>query len=242
MQWTVNVLVFQRTREGCSMGGWSASTHSNQNNQHDVRATASTCAAQTIALLSPQLNTRSVSRLTRLHQAHLFFVTLVATYTAKHRCSRLARAPSATTRVRLPTPIAMASNSWLSFIPAALLAFALFMAGQAKLTPILTPDIHAEIASKAPSWHTAMPYLVPPPPTSMYAIGGVEVAVAVLLVVGGGLRRWAALVAVVLMSGAVYTHVVLGEPINVAAGLLGLSAVTWLLSGPPARASGKKRQ
>ena len=77
----------------------------------------------------------------------------------------------------------MARDSWFSFIPAALLAFALFMAGQAKLTPYLTPDIHAELLHKAPSWHTANPYLVPPPPTSMYVIGGVEVAVAVVVVV-----------------------------------------------------------
>ena len=135
----------------------------------------------------------------------------------------------------------MARNSWFSLLPAVLLAFAFFLAGQAKLTPYLTPAIHAEQLTKAPSWHTANPYLVPPPPTSLYAIGGVEVALAVGLLVPV-LRRWAAAGGVVVMVGAVYTHVVLGEAYTSAAVLLGLAAVTWLLSGKPARVSGKKQQ
>lgn len=135
----------------------------------------------------------------------------------------------------------MARNSWFSFLPAALLAFAFFITGQAKLTPYLTPDLHAELLSKAPSWNRANPYLVPPPPTSMYLIGGAEVVVALALLVPA-LRRWAALAAVVLMAGAVNTHVVLGEPITTAAVLLGVSAVTALLSGKPSSRSGKKKQ
>ena len=135
----------------------------------------------------------------------------------------------------------MARNSWLSFIPSALLAFVFFMAGQGKLTPLLTPDVYAEMQIKAPTWHTANPYLVPPPPTSLYLIGGAEVALAVALLVPA-LRRWAALGGIVLMSGAVYNHVVLGEPITTAAVLLGVSTVTWLVSGKPARGSGKKHQ
>ena len=135
----------------------------------------------------------------------------------------------------------MARDSWLSFLPAAALTFAFFMAGQAKLTPLLTPDVHAELVSKAPSWHTANPYIVPPPPASLYAIGGLEVVLALALMVPV-LRRWAAVAAVVLMGGAVYTHIVLKEPFTPPAVLLGLAAVTWLLSGEPARRSAKKRQ
>ena len=135
----------------------------------------------------------------------------------------------------------MARNSWFSFLPAALVAFAFFMAGQAKLTPYLTPAIHTELLHKAPTWHTANPYLVPPPPLSLYLIGGVEVVVALALLVPQ-LRRWAAVVGVVLMGGAVYTHVVLDEPVTTAAVLLGLCGVTWLMSGKPSRASGGKKK
>ena len=135
----------------------------------------------------------------------------------------------------------MARNSWLSFIPAALLAFAFFFAGQAKLTPLLTPDAHAAMLVKAPTWHTANPLLVPPPPTSLYIIGSVEVALALALLVPP-FRRAASLVAVALMAGAVYNHVVLAEPITVAATLLTVASITWLVSGKPARMGGKKKQ
>ena len=135
----------------------------------------------------------------------------------------------------------MARNSWFSFIAAALLAFAFGMAGQAKLTPYLTPDVHAELVSKAPSWHTANPLLVPPPPTSLYLIVTVEVALALALLVPQ-LRRWAAVAGVVLMAGAVWTHVQLSEPVTSAAVLLGIAAVTWIVSGKPSRGGGKKNQ
>lgn len=73
----------------------------------------------------------------------------------------------------------MARHSWWSFLPALVLAVALGMAGQAKLTPLLTPDIHAEISSHAPDWSRVLP-LHPPPHTLLLSIGCVEVVSSTL--------------------------------------------------------------
>lgn len=135
----------------------------------------------------------------------------------------------------------MAVNSWLSFIPAATLALIFFMAGQAKLTSLLTPEGHAAAVHKAPTWHTANPYLIPPAPANLYLIGTLEVVLAIALLVPQ-LRRYAAVVGGVLMGGAIYTHVELNEEIVKGTVLLSLCAVTFLLSGDSGGLSGKKTQ
>ena len=135
----------------------------------------------------------------------------------------------------------MDRTSWLSLVPAALLALIFFMAGQAKLTGLLTPEGHAAAVSKAPTWHAANPYLIPPAPTNLYLIGTVEIVLAVALLVPQ-LRRYAALAGGVLMAGAIYTHVELNEEIVKGTVLLSLSALTYVLSGEPSTLSGKKIQ
>ena len=140
-----------------------------------------------------------------------------------------------------PLPSTMDRTSWISFVPAALLALVLFMAGQAKMTSLLTPEGHAAAVSKAPTWHEANPYLIPPAPANLYIIGTVEIVLAVALLVPQ-LRRYAALASGVLMAGAIYTHVELNEEIVKGTVLLSLSAVTFLLSGEPGALSGKKTQ
>ena len=134
----------------------------------------------------------------------------------------------------------MATNSYISLIPAAILALVLFMAGQAKLTGLLTPEGHALAVSKAPTWHAANPYLIPPAPLNLYVIGVAEIVLAAALLVPQ-LRRYAALAGGVLMLGAIYTHVELKEEIVKGTVLLALSAVTFLLSGDTP-ITGKKTQ
>ena len=134
----------------------------------------------------------------------------------------------------------MSRDSWLSFLPALLLAFAMFMAGQAKLTPLLTPDVSAEIASHAPDWSRVLP-THPSPALLLQAIGASEVVGAALLLLPWT-RRVGALAVLAVMLGAVAVHVRLGEPFTVPAGLAGLGALVWLLSARPARRSAAKKR
>ena len=138
------------------------------------------------------------------------------------------------------SPFTMVTN-YLSLAFAAVLSVVFFMAGQAKMTSLLTPEGHAAAVRKAPTWHEANPYLIPPAPANLYIIGTVEIVLAVALLVPQ-LRRYAALAGGVLMAGAIYTHVELNEEIVKGTVLLALSAVTYLLSGEPLTLSGKKTQ
>ena len=133
----------------------------------------------------------------------------------------------------------MARNSWLSFVPALLLALLIGMAGQAKVTDLLTPDVHREVASHAPEWSSVLPGH-PSPAFLLRAIGGVEVAAAVLLVLPFT-RRLGALVVLAMMAGAVGTHVLLSQPFTVPAVLGGVGLLVALVSGPSSRAAKKKR-
>ena len=133
----------------------------------------------------------------------------------------------------------MDRTSWMSFLPAALLALIFFMAGQAKMTSLLTPEGHAAAVSKAPSWHAANPWLIPSPPTSLYLIGTIEIVLAAALLMPQ-FRRLAAAAGAVLMLGAIYTHVELNEEIVKGTVLLSLSALTFMLSGEPSTLSSKK--
>ena len=133
----------------------------------------------------------------------------------------------------------MSRNSWLSFVPALLLALFMGLAGQAKLTPVLTPDMHRELVSHAPEWSSVLP-THPSPAFLLQAIGGAEVAAAVLLLLPFT-RRLGALVVLAMMAGAVLTHVLLSQPFTFPAVLAGVGLLVALVSGPSSRAAKKKR-
>ena len=134
----------------------------------------------------------------------------------------------------------MVRQSWWSFLPAAVLALLIAAAGQAKLTPALTPELHAELSSAALRWSSVLP-TQPEPALLLLGIGGTEVVSGLLLLLSFT-RRWGALLVLVLMLGAVGTHVLLHERFAVPAGLAAVSAVVWLLSAGarPRSAKGKK--
>jgi uncharacterized membrane protein YphA (DoxX/SURF4 family) len=134
----------------------------------------------------------------------------------------------------------MNRNSYLSFIPALLLAVFFVFAGQAKLTPLLSPDMHAEMLAKSPTWSAAMPFIPLSSHDLRVAIGCVELGAAALLLIAP-LRRVGASLLFVVMAGAVYTHYELNEDFTFPAILAAGAAVVWLLSGkPPAARRGKK--
>ena len=136
----------------------------------------------------------------------------------------------------------MARHSWLPLLPAVLLAALIGFAGQAKLTPALSPAVHAELAGKAPQWSSVLP-THPDPSLLLLGIGAAEVLSGCLLLLPYT-RRWGALLVLVLMLGAAATHWRLSEPFTIPAVLASVSAVVWLLSGKGARrgAKGKKQR
>ena len=134
----------------------------------------------------------------------------------------------------------MNRNSYLSFVPALLLAVMFVMSGQAKLTPMFMPDMHQEMLTKSRTWSAAMPFIPLSSDDLRVAIGSVELGAAALLLIAP-LRRVGASLLFVIMVGAVYTHFQLNEPFTFPAVLAGAAALVWLLSGsPPAARRGKK--
>ena len=133
----------------------------------------------------------------------------------------------------------MARHSWWSFLPALVLAVLMGLAGQAKVTSLLTPDVHTELASHAPDWSSVLPFH-PPPALLLQAIGWAEVAAAALLLLPWT-RRLGALLCFAMMAGAVATHLLLSEPAALPAGLATAAGMVWLLSGKGAAGGKTKR-
>ena len=134
----------------------------------------------------------------------------------------------------------MNRNSWLSFIPAAVLALMMGMAGQAKVTDLLTPDFHKELASHAPEWSSVLP-THPSPAFLLQAIGWVEVAACILLLLPFT-RRLGGLVVAAMMAGAVGTHLLLSQPFTFPAALAGAGLLVALVSGKASHSRAAKKR
>jgi len=134
----------------------------------------------------------------------------------------------------------MARNSYLSLVPALVLAAAFLFTGQAKLTPLLTPGVHQQMLSMAAGWLSAFPFL--PLTSSQFcrAIGAAEILSAILLILSP-LRRLGALIILAVMSGAVYTHIKLNESFLPPAVMGSIAALVWIVSAKPKRVGGGKK-
>lgn len=151
----------------------------------------------------------------------------------------------------------------MSFIRAAafwiitLLLVALFLfAGGNKLTDRIDADMHGKLVAGSAEWPGALaPILQHVEPLAgkvvpgfkftgdvlRQSVGGTEVVCAVLLLLPGVLASLANLVLVVIMAGAVFTHVQLNQPFVFPAVIGALLVVLFALRSAPRAAAANKR-
>jgi len=141
----------------------------------------------------------------------------------------------------------MAIISWFNGALALFLAAVLAFAGQAKLTPALTPEMYQDLSKAAVGWaRVYAPYFQIAPAQFKQYIGVAELISAAGLILGGFLpflRKTSAIVATVIMVGALFAHYNLKETDKfIGPAVLGATALLTYLTTFPQRAADKSKK
>lgn len=127
----------------------------------------------------------------------------------------------------------MSIASWISFLCAAVLSFALLSAGQARLTSRITPEVHHKQIEREAS---DSPSFVPLSPSAFRKVLGVIDIACGILLIWPSYRRMGALVTFVLLFQGVFSRIRSGNSITPPVVMMFISALVWVLGTEPTAA------